>query len=93
MNVVLEKKDVGRGFKSLREVYEEISLRVRFYMIVSFNRWIKEVWKDDRTPEISWIESVSKQLRDNITSVKEFNIAVEIPEKEKTSKKGIEESI
>ena len=93
MNVVLEKKDVGRGLKSLREVYEEISLRVRCYMFVSFNRWIKEAWKDDRTPEIAWIESVSKQLRDNITSVKEFNIAVEILEKEKTSKKGIEESI
>ena len=34
-----------------------------------------DVWeKDDRAPEIPWMESVSKQLRDKITSVKEFNI-------------------
>ena len=37
-----------------------------------------DIWeKDDRTPEMPWMESVSKQLRDKITSVKEFNITVE----------------
>ena len=34
-----------------------------------------DIWeKDDRTPEMSWIESVSEQLRDKITNVKELNI-------------------
>ena len=33
--------------------------------------------KDDKTPEMSWMESVSKQLIDKITNVKEFNITKE----------------
>ena len=30
-----------------------------------------DIWeKDDRTPEMPWMESVSKQLKDKITNVK-----------------------
>ena len=39
--------------------------------------------KRDRTHEMSWMEKVRKRLRDEITSVKEFSIAVETLEKEK----------
>ena len=37
--------------------------------------------KDDRTPEMPWMESASRQLRDKITNVKEFNITEETLEK------------
>ena len=48
----------------------------------------EETWeKDNRTPEIPWMESVSKQLRDNITSVRKFNITVETLEKETKKRK------
>ena len=33
-----------------------------------FAKFLGEIWeKDDRTPEMPWIESVSKQLREQIT--------------------------
>ena len=36
------------------------------------------IWgKDDRTSEMPWMESVSEQLREKITNVKEFNITEE----------------
>ena len=42
-----------------------------------------DIWeKDDRTPEMLWMKSVSRQLRDKITNVKEFNITEETLEKE-----------
>ena len=33
--------------------------------------------KDDKTPEMPWMESVSKQLIGKVTNVKEFNITKE----------------
>ena len=43
--------------------------------MAKFVKFWGDIWgKDDRTPEMPWMESVSKQLRDKITSVKEFNI-------------------
>ena len=33
--------------------------------------------KDDRTSEMAWMESVSEQLREKITNVKEFNTTEE----------------
>ena len=48
-----------------------------------FVKFWRDIWgKDDGTPEMPWTESVSKQLRDKIASVKEFNITVETLEKE-----------
>ena len=48
-----------------------------------------DIWeKDDRAPEIPWMESVSKQLRDKITSVKEFNITVETLKTETKKRKN-----
>ena len=47
------------------------------------------MWEeDDRTPEIPWMESVRKQLRDKITNVKEFNIIEETHEKETMTMKN-----
>ena len=55
--------------------------------MAKFVKFWGDIWgKDDRTPEMPWMESVSKQLRDKITSVKEFNITVETLGKE--TKKG-----
>ena len=55
--------------------------------MAKFVKFWGHIWeKDDRTPEMPWMESVSKQLRDKITSVKEFNITVENHGKE--TKKG-----
>ena len=52
-----------------------------------FNKFWGDIWeKYDRIPEMSWIESVSKQLRDKITNVKEYNITEETLEKEKIEK-------
>ena len=44
--------------------------------------WGDKWEKDDRTPEMLWMESVSKQLKDKITDVKEFNITEETLGKE-----------
>ena len=43
--------------------------------------------KRDRTHEMSWMEKVRKRLRDEITSVKEFSIAVETLERETRKRK------
>ena len=54
-----------------------------------FVKFWGDIWeKDDRTPEMPWMESVSKQLRDKITNVKEFNIAEETLEKETYKRKN-----
>ena len=48
-----------------------------------FIKFWGDMWeKDDRTPEMPWMKSVSRQLRDKITNVKEFNITKETLEKE-----------
>ena len=46
-------------------------------MQAKYQRWKNlfkfwgDIWeKDDRTPEMPWMESVSKQLKDKITNVK-----------------------
>ena len=44
--------------------------------------------KDHRTSEMAWMESVSLQLRDKITNVKEFNITEETLEKETKKRKN-----
>ena len=44
--------------------------------------------RHDRTPEMRWMETVSKQLRDKITSVNEFNITEETLEKETKKRKN-----
>ena len=50
-----------------------------------------DIWeKDDRTPEMPWMESVSNQLRDKITSVKEFNITVETLQKKNQEKERLD---
>ena len=54
-----------------------------------FVKFWGEIWeKDDRTPEMLWRESVSEQLRDKITNVKEFNITEESLEKETKKRKN-----
>ena len=48
-----------------------------------------ETWeKDDRTLEMPWMGSVSEQLRDKITNVKEFIITEETLEKETKKRKN-----
>ena len=42
----LERKDGGRGLKSMRDVHKETRLRVTCYMVAkSTNEWIKVAWK------------------------------------------------
>ena len=52
----MKRKDVGRGLKSLREVYEETRLHVGCYMFVSDNKWIKEAWKQETRRECNSIK-------------------------------------
>ena len=52
----MKRKDGGRGFKSLREVYEETRLRVGCYMFLSDNRWIKEAWRQETRKECNSIK-------------------------------------
>ena len=48
-----------------------------------------DIWeKDDQTPEMPWMKSVSKQIREKITSVKKFNITVGTLEKETKKRKN-----
>ena len=57
--------------------------------IEKFVKFWGDIWEeDDRTPEIPWMESVRKQLRDKITNVKEFNIIEETHEKETMTMKN-----
>ena len=54
-----------------------------------FVKFWADIWeKDDRTPEMPWMESVSRQLRDKIASVDEFNITVKTLEKETKKRKN-----
>ena len=54
-----------------------------------FVRFWGDIWiKDDRTPEMLWIEKVSKQLRERISNVKEFNITEEPLDKEPKKRKN-----
>ena len=54
-----------------------------------FVKFRGDIWeKYDRTLEMPWMESLSKQLRDKITSVKEFNITVETLGKETKKRKN-----
>ena len=54
-----------------------------------FVKFWGDIWeKDDRTPEMLWMKSVSRQLRDKITNVKEFNITEETLEKETKKRKN-----
>ena len=55
----------------------------------NFFKFWGDIWeKDDRTPEIPWVESVSNQLRAKIASVNELNITVENLEKETEERKN-----
>ena len=51
----MKRKDGRRGLKSLREVYEETRLRVGCFIFVSYNRWIKEAWKQEARKECNSI--------------------------------------
>ena len=54
-----------------------------------FAKFWGEIWeKDDRTPEMPWMESMSEQLREQITNVKEFSTTEETLEKETKKKKN-----
>ena len=53
----MKRKDGGRWLKSLKEVYEEIRLRVGYYMFVSDNRWFKEAWKQEAREECNSIKN------------------------------------
>ena len=52
----MKRKDGERGLKSLREVYEGTRLRVRCYMFVSDNKWIKDAWKQETRKECNSIK-------------------------------------
>ena len=48
-----------------------------------FDKFWGDIWqKDDRTPEMPWMENVREQLKDRITNIKEFNITEETLEKQ-----------
>ena len=54
-----------------------------------FVKFWEDIWeKDDQTPEMPWMESVSKQIREKITSVKKFNITAGTLEKETKKNKN-----
>ena len=54
-----------------------------------FVKFWGDIWeKDDQTPEMPWMESVSKQIREKITRVKKFNITVGTLEKETKKRKN-----
>ena len=46
----------GRGFKSLREFYEETRSRVWCYMFVSDDMWIKEALKQETRKECNSVK-------------------------------------
>ena len=57
--------------------------------IEKFFKFWGDIWeKDDRTPEVPCMGSMSEQLKDKVTSVKEFNITVETLEKETKKRKS-----
>ena len=72
----MDNANSGRHQKNFFKKVEEGTKHVG--QIPKMEKFIKfwgEIWeKDDRTPEMPWMESLSKQLGDTITSVKEFNI-------------------
>ena len=41
----LKRKDGGHGIKSMRDVYQEMRLRVACYMACSTNSWIRAAWR------------------------------------------------
>ena len=47
----LKRNVVGRGLKSLRDVFVETRLRVACYMVKSSNKWIKAAWKRELLKE------------------------------------------
>ena len=54
-----------------------------------FVKFWGDLWeKDDRVPEMPQMKSVIEQLRDKITSVKEFNITLETLENETKESKN-----
>ena len=71
-------KKVERGTKHVGQILE-MEKFVKF--------WVDIQKKDDRTLEIPLIEGVSRQSRDKIACLKEFNITVESLEKETKKRK------
>ena len=68
------------GLKSLREVYEEETLRVRCYMFVSNNRWIKQAWKQERSKECNSIKDeiiLTIQAKGKIVQFEEEDMKLE----------------
>ena len=74
------ERDQKNFFKKVEGGTEYVGQILEMKKLVKF--W-GDIWeKDDRKPEMPWMESVSEQLRHKITNVKEFNITEEILEKE-----------
>ena len=94
----MKRKDGERGLKSLREVYEGTRLRVRCYMFVSDNKWIKDAWKQDTRKEcnsikdeIIWaMQTKGKTIQFEGYEIRRKNIGQRIQTDMETSKKMLQ---
>ena len=81
------KRDQNNFFKNVEGGIEHVGQIPEIEKFVQFLGDILE--KDDRTPEISQMESVREQLRDKIiTKIKEFKITEESLKKEIKKRKS-----
>ena len=62
----LNRKDGGRGIKSLRDTYRETRVRVACYMACSENRWISAGWRRGKYKEENSIVKEAMKTMENI---------------------------
>ena len=86
MDNVNFERDQKNFFKKVERGTEHVGQIPEMEKFVKFWKGICE--KDDRTPEMTWIEIVSRQLREPISKIKEFNITEETLEKETKKRKN-----
>ena len=61
----LRREDVGRGIKSLKDIYKETRLRVACYIACSENKWISAAWRRENAKEDnSILEEAMKTMED-----------------------------
>ena len=80
------ERDQKNFFKKVEGETEHVGQIQEMEKFLKF--WGDICEKDDRAPEMPWIESVSDHLRDKITNVKELNIIEKTFEKETKKRKN-----
>ena len=71
----LERKDGGRGLKSMRDVYKETRVRVTCYMLKSENPWIQSAWRRELLKEGNAV------VREAITVMEEVGKSIQFEER------------